>query len=274
MSAIKNAMAEEWVTRLSEGPNEADNPRAVPGNNMPPEEPTPFDAVKKRIDDLYDEAVLWLDGKPIETTNQAEGVANLLRMIQEAADDANALRTTAKAPFDEGVKAVQALYHPLIGDTKTAGKGKAVQAIDACKAVQAAWLKKLDDELKAKAIEERQKADEALAKAQAALKAAEPTDLAARGAAEGLVRDASRAEKAATSAAKATATVKGVTGRAVGLRSNYVAEMTDFREAARHYWTAEPERMRAFIQSLADTDVRTGKRDIPGFKVSNDARAA
>ena len=64
------------------------NPRAVIGDNAPP--PSPFEIAEKAVNDIYDEVVLWLDGKPIDSQELADGVGNLLAEIRKAeklADD-------------------------------------------------------------------------------------------------------------------------------------------------------------------------------------------
>ena len=47
------------------------NPRAVIGDNVPPE-PTPFDLSWAEITDLFDEAKLWMDGEPVATQAQLQ----------------------------------------------------------------------------------------------------------------------------------------------------------------------------------------------------------
>jgi hypothetical protein len=46
--------------------------------------------------------------------------------------------------------------------------------------------------------------------------------------------------------------------------------MVDPHIAAAHYWRTNPAAFNAILQKLADEDVRTGKRTIPGFDVVED----
>jgi hypothetical protein len=235
------------------------------GHNQPPE-PTPFEMSEVEIGDLYAEAKNWLDGEPVSTQAQADAVSKLIDELRKSAKLADERRIEENRPFDEGKAKVQAKYAPLIADTK-AVKGKTVLAIDMAKKALAPWLKKLEDEQRAKAEAARREAEEAARKAQEALAAARAAeDLQKREEAEALIQQAQKAEAAATKAEGAKAHATGGT-RAIGLRSVWVAKMTDPREAARHYWLDRREQVDAFFQSLADADVRAGKRSIPGFDV-------
>jgi hypothetical protein len=53
----------------------------------------------------------------------------------------------------------------------------------------------------------------------------------------------------------------------MGLRSVWKATLTDSHAAAAHYWRTNPDAFTALLQKLADDDVRSGKRTIPGFDV-------
>ena len=69
------------------------------GHNNPP---TEFEVCKKTIQDLYEEAKLWLDGEPVETQEQADALNTLESRIREAAKDAEANRKKEAKPFDDG----------------------------------------------------------------------------------------------------------------------------------------------------------------------------
>lgn len=239
------------------------------GHNNPPVEieATPFEMSQTEIGDLYAEAKGFLDGEPIASQAMADAVSKLIDDLRKAANLADARRVAENEPFDKGKAEVQARYAPLISDTKTT-KGKAVLAIDIAKKALAPWLQKLEDEKRALALAARQLAEEAERKAREALAATRATeDLAAREAAEAMLRDAQAADAVATKAENDKAHAKGGT-RAMGLRSVWRAEMTDGRAAAGHYWTTRRPEVDAFFQGLADADVRAGKRTIPGFLIS------
>lgn len=237
------------------------------GHNNPPVEidPTPFEMSEVEIGDLYAEAKNWLDGEPVTTQAQADGLSKLIDDLRKAGKLADERRVAENKPFDDGKAEVQARYAPLIADTKSV-KGKVPLAVDMAKKALAPWLQKLEDEKQAAAKKAREEADAKLKAAQEALRASQVADLEKREAAEALIRDAEKAEAAATKAENSKAHATGGT-RAMGLRSVWRAEMVDGREAARFYWATRRADVDNFFQGLADADVRAGKRDIPGFLI-------
>ncbi len=226
---------------------------------------TPYLLISEHIDDLYAEAKNFADGEPITTPGQAEAVQTLMRQIQQAEKAADAERVKENEPFDAGKAEVQARYAPLIGNTK-AVKGKTVQAVEALKACLAPWLKRLDDEQKAKAEAARAEAQRLAEIAAVARQAAAPSDLESREAAEDMLAHARMAEKAARDAENARPQASGM-GRAATLRTSYKAVLVDAQVAAGAYWKRDPSAFNAFLQKLADADVASGRRDIPGFDV-------
>ena len=67
-------------------------------------------------------------------------------------------------------------------------------------------------------------------------------------------------------------TAGGGFGRKSGLKTVWVAVLTDYPAALQHY--AENARVRELIQKLADTEAKSGSRNIPGFEVKEGRRAA
>lgn len=242
----------------------AENPRAVIGGNMPPE-PTPFEKAEKEVNDLYAEAALWLDGKPIDSQAQADDLSNLLNMIRAAEKRAEEARKAEKQPHSDAAKAVDAKYKPLIGTCQLAS--------DACKKAIAPWLAQVAAAQEAAAAEARRVAEEKTRQAQEAIRAAEATNLEARAAAELKIEEAKEAEKRAARAAKATANAGGGVGRAVGLRTIRRPVFSDPILAARHYWLKENNEYCAFLLSLAERDVRNGATVIPGFEIIEEKKA-
>jgi hypothetical protein len=103
--------------------------------------------------------------------------------------------------------------------------------------------------------------------AQEAIRASDATNLAARAAAEAMLKDAKKAEKSAKRAEKDTASAGGDVGRAAALRTTYRAEFTDPVLAVRHYWLKAHDEMCGFLLTLAEKDIRAGARTIPGIEV-------
>lgn len=241
----------------------AENPRAVSGNNAPPE-PTPFDLISENVSDVYLEAKHWLDGAAVSSQAEADAIALLLDMARKAEKAANELRVAEKKPHDDAAAAVQAKFKPLIDKTARVAK--------ACKDALTPWLERVEAAKRAAAEEARRIADEKALAATAAIRSAQSAGLEAREKAEQQLRDAKAAGASATRAEKSTAQAKGG-GRAVGLRTSYRPELTDAREAARHYWTARREALEAFLLDLARDDVARGLRVIPGFVVHEERSA-
>lgn len=237
---------------------------APAGHNNPPE-PTPFEAVKTHIDDLMTEARNWCDGASIDSQAQADAVGRLMDELRQAKKAADEARKVEAKPFDDGKAEVQARYNPLLKLTDT--------AVDACKAALAPWLMKLEAEKRAAAEAARKAAEAAAAEAAAAMRAADATDLSAREAAEAKVEAATAAAKAATRAEGDRAHATGG-ARAVSLRTYWAPVMVSPQEALRHYVAQRPDDVKALLQSLAETDVREGKRQIPGFEIKEEKRVA
>lgn len=233
------------------------NPDAVAGHNGAPE-PTPYELSVKRIDDLYGEADLWLDGQPVESQEMCDGLSNLQRLIDKAGKEADAARRTENEPFDAGKAEVQARYNPLLAKVK--------RAIDGLKQAQRPWLLHVDAENARIAREKQEVADALAAKAQEALRATSGS-LAGREAAERIETEAKGAERDATRAGKAKASAGGTVGRATGLRTVYVAEVTDITAFSRYAWTEDRAAVEEFMRELAAKMVRNGLREAPGLVV-------
>lgn len=239
----------------------APNPREVIGGNNPPE-PTPFELVEVAIDDLSDEARLWLDGEPVTTQEQADALNTLESKIRKAAKDAEELRKIEAKPFDDGKAEVQARYNPLIAKDK----GKTDMAISAVKSALKPYLLELERKQQEAARLAREEATRKQEEAFAAMRQRDAANLAQREEAERLVAEAKAADEAARKAENAKAHAKG-DGRATGLRTVHRAVMTDPHEAAAWVWKDCNAELLIFVQDLADKAVLAGKRQIRGFNV-------
>lgn len=230
-------------------------PPAIGDNNPPP--PTPYEIALDEIDTLYGEAVMWLDGKPVDSQDVADGLSNMLNMIRAAKKRADESRMAENEPFDAGKAEVQARYKPLLA--------KAERARDTIVTVLTPWLEQVARAKAAKAEAARIEADRKLREAQEAIRNS-PENLAARELAEEQLKAAKKAGNAATRMEKDTAK-SGTVGRAVGLRTTWKPTLTDGVAAARHYWATERQEMEAFLLVMAAKEVARGKRDIPGFDI-------
>jgi len=238
---------------------------ATIGDNGPPEPINEaYEAIKLHIDDLFETAQGFLDGEPIANQETADLVNKLIDDARQARKAAEERRKLEAKPFDDGKAAVQALWTPLTDEKK----GRCALIIDTAKRALTPWLNKLEEEQREKARLAREDADKAAAAAREALQAS--IDLEARERAEALLEEAKKAERVATKAEKTKAHAKGGEGRATGLTSTWTAKMIDRRAALMHYISESPMRVQAFLQELAESDVRMGARAIPGFEITEE----
>jgi len=228
---------------------------------------TPFDLIADHLEDLISEARNFADGEPVSNQGQADAVSALIENLRIAAKDADAERVRENKPHDDAKAAVQARYNVWIAPSTNKVPGKVFKAIDALKACLQPFLAKLDAEKREAERIAREAADKAAKDAADAMRAAAANDLQAREEAEALIADAEAAQKAADAAAKDKAHATGGS-RAMGLRSVWKAELKDAQIAAGFFWKRDPSVFNAFLQKLADEDVRAGKRSIPGFDVT------
>lgn len=229
---------------------------------------SPFETISERIDDLYNEALLWLDGEPITLQEDADALNTLKDAILKAEKEAEALRKDEVKPLDEAKAEIQDRFNPLIGKT-TKITGKTVAAIEAVKAALKPYLLELDRKQRELAEQSRKDAEAMQAIADKAMAERNSANLADNEEAERLAIQAKEAAQLAARDEKAKAHAKGA-GRATGLRSVWRAEMTNEREAAAWAWTYCRDELMAFIQGEADKAVRAGKRSIPGFSITEE----
>lgn len=227
---------------------------------------TPFDLITDNLSDLIEEARNWADGEPVSTQAQADDVSRLIEELNKNAKALDEARVEEKKPLDDQIKAIQDRFNLWIADRKNKKPGKVWLAVDALKAALQPFLLE-QGRIKREAEEKlRREAEEAAAKAQEALRQAEASDLAAREAADALMEQAEAAQAEAKAASKDKAHAVGGS-RAMGLRTRWVARVTDYRLAARHYWARDPDAFNAVIEKLAADDAREGRRsEVPGVE--------
>lgn len=235
------------------------------GHNRPPES-TPFEAIKVHLDDLLVEARVWADGTAAENQAQADAIGRLLDLLREGERAAEEQRVIDKKPLDDQVADIQARYNEYIAPKTNKKPGKITNAVAALLKAREPWLKKLEDDRKAEAARLQKIADDEASRAREALQAAQAgSSLDARDEAEEIVNAATQAQLVANRAAKPVAT---------GLRTFWVASITEQKAAMLHYMRERPQAFLDLTLSLAQADVRAGKRQIPGVAVTEDKRAA
>ena len=249
------------------------NPRAVIGDNQPPE-PTPLELTAKEVNDLYEEAKLWLDGEPIATAGQASEVGELRKRIQAAAKTGEERRVAEAKPFDEAKKKVQDAYNPLIHKDK----GKTALALSALNTALAPYLAELDRQQRAEAAALRAKQVEAERVArEASQAAAQSANLAQREEAERLQDEAKAIAKTANQAEKARAQVHATGGgRAIGMKSVWTPTLEDPAAALAYFRQMRPAELKEWMLGQASDIIRVGPKppgSIPGFRIAETKQA-
>lgn len=267
---------------------EADAPasepdRGIGGNNPPPEAAMPKldgrSAIEAHADDLLLEAANWADGFVIENQTQADTISTLLRKLQDAAKLVDDGAAKEKKPLNDAINEIGAWQNGYTAKgLKKTPDGKLTKAILATGNMTTAWLRKLDDERRAREQETAAAAHKAAQEAiEARAEAKAGTDLAAMDTAEDMLSSARNLLKEAEGVAKEKVRTGGGDGfRAVGLRSVWSAEITDQKAALLHYIKTYPEDFCELVQSLANRDARNEatRRETPGVKFNEERIAA
>jgi hypothetical protein len=240
------------------------------GHNNPPE-PTPYEAIKAYLDDLLTEAANWADGSKVENQAQADEVSRLIEELRQGLQAADDARVKEGEPFKLKLDEIQTRFNVYIAPTKNKVPGKVPVAMEALKATLKPFLDKLRAEQMEREAEARRVAEEAAQKAADAARKAQASDLTARREAEALEAQAREAAAAAARAANEKAQAHGGS-RAMGLTKTYTPVMVDRKAALIHYAGTRPDDLAGFLMTLAQTDVRNGKRQIPGFRVDEGTR--
>lgn len=228
------------------------------------EPPTPFDAHRINLDDLLVEARNWADGEPATTQEQVDEIARLIDDLNTGAKAMEAERVKEKKPHDEAVKEIQDRYNVYLAplSNKTV-KGKVPLAIDALNAAKRPFLIAEEAKLEAARKAAREEAEAAAKAAAEASRQADAADLEAREAVDAKIKAAEDAQRAAKIADNAKAHAHGG-GRAQGLRTRILAEVTDLDAAVRHYWSENRAAFSELVQRLADDDARQNRRGAKG----------
>jgi hypothetical protein len=220
------------------------------GHNAPP----PYEAMSLHIEDLFALVSATLDGATVTNDEQDAALDALLDDLRKAKKDADAERAAEKKPHDDAAKAVQARWKPLLDRCDMA-----VSEIKSLLTPYREAKQRAKDEAARKAREEAEAKQRA---AQEAMRQSE--DLEARFAAEEELKQAS----------KLVAVANKIDSSATGLRTYWEAEITDRREALKHYITRNPDAFMGLIQQLADQDARGTRAPVPGVVFHERKKAA
>lgn len=231
------------------------NPSAPPAPAPIGHNSSPFTDAFAAVDLVYTEARHWLDGAIALDQAEADAIGTLLDMARKARSTADAARREEAKPYDDGKKAVQARYTPLL---------------DRCDNITKAAKEALAPFLRAQEKAKREAEAKAAAEAEAAKKAAQDAFQAARGIedrerAETLAEAAKRAEIKARVAAKDGAKAKGG-ARAVSLRTTTEPEVFDLHALMGWIWTHDRSALDGFAREYAKGAYRAGQRNMDGVR--------
>lgn len=284
--AIEIEALRTHVDKLSSG-GESENPRVViGGNSPPPDEPAPSitgrSAIDTHVSDLLTEARNWGDGVEIKDQAQADAVGRLHRQLQQAASLVDEAAAKEKAPHNEALTEIAKWQNGYTAKKlKKTPDGSLTKALTATGNLSAAWLRKMDDERRAReqaAAAAAQKAAQEAVAAHAEAKGSTDLDVIDRAddalaLAETLIREAK-------GVAKEKVHVGGGDGfRALGLRSVWRAQIAEGEgnwALAYAHFKRDPEFMEEFhalIQKWADRACHveaTRVRGVPGFNFIED----
>ena len=237
------------------------------GHNNPPA-PTQFEAMQTHILDLMETAQGFLDGEPIANQETADLVGKLIDEARKAQKDGKAMRMSQTKPLDEAKKQIMDQWRPLIDEDT----GKCALIVSTAKQALKPWLEHLEAQQRAEADKAREEAEKARQAALEAERAASAANLEAIERVELARKEAEQAERAANRADKAKAHATGGS-RAIGLRSYWIAEITDALAFARWAWANRRTELLAALEVIAKHEA-TGPKNIPGLTIHEDRRAA
>lgn len=203
------------------------NPRAVLGDNMPPD---PIDEVTALFEDVRTEAENWLDGTLVQNEAQMKSVDVLIKGMKAARKAIDEARDTVTKPLHQAWLGECARWKPTQDDYDRIVKGL-VALVDGFKRKLAA--EKAEAERIAKAA-----AWEATRKAQESARLADATNIEATRAAAAAMAEAEEAQRLAQVASKDT--VKG-------LRTYVTREITDGTACARWMWVNDRDALMGFM---------------------------
>lgn len=224
------------------------------GHNGAPEDT--FETVKKKIEDLFEEAKNACDGEAIDNQDIADYVTKVHDDLHKAGKEAEDLRVKEKAPLDKKIKDIQAKYNPLTQKDK----GKVALGKKACQELLTPWRERIAKEKEAEAKRAADLAAKEKAEAEAKIRESRG-NLEDRVDAEEQLAHAKSLEKTAKRWGRAAET-------GTGLRTVCDVEITDIGKALDWAYAKAPESFEEVALNMANAAARAGTREIDGFKIT------
>lgn len=222
------------------------------GHNNPP---CPFAAMAAHINDLYELAEGALTGGEITTPERAGQIEELKNDLKKAVADAEKARKIEKEPHLEAGRVIDAKWKELTE--------KGALAVKTANTALTPWLQKVQAEKDADTERLRKEAEAKAAEALEAFTTTAPTDLEARGKAEQLVKEAT----------KATAAANKIDRNATGLRTYWSATVTDHGALLAYMKQSDPQGLKAMLDDYAERQKNAGARNLPGVEITAHKRA-
>ena len=223
------------------------NPRAVIGDNAPPD---PIADIQAAYDDLFQEVANWLDGTEVQTEAQMDAVNELLASVKACEKEAEAAKELQYRPHKAAGDAVVAAWKPFLADLALQRAGL-IKAVDAFK-------RKLAAEKDAIRKAAERDAWEKTRAAQEAARLADASDIDASRAAAQAMAEADTAQALANAAKRDT-----VKGMYTVHKWRFVdqADLTGQRRALN--WIAKNDRnaITAFIESYVQANFKAVQID-------------
>lgn len=220
------------------------------GHNNPP----PEAAFGLQIDDLFSLLSDTLAGGAVDTDEKEAAIDEIADDFHKALKEADKARAAEKKPFDDGAKAVQAKWKPVL-DKADAGKKACLEALTPYRMAKQRAKEEAARKAREEAAEREREAQEKLRQSD---------DLEAR----------FQAEQELETAAKLKAAANKIDRSATGLRTHWEAQIVDRKAALLHYLAKFPERFEALIQQMANEDARGARGTVPGVIFHEIKRAA
>jgi len=221
------------------------NPRAIPGDNNPPD---PIDTITATYEAEREEAANWADGTPVDNEAQMAEVDALRKAMREWRLSLEKGQKEATAPLHAAYKAELDCWKPTIEDAKRV-EGCLVSLVDVFKRKVAAEKKEAERLAWEETNRLRREAEEKAS-------AADAGNLEAQREAEAARQAAMEADKAARAAAKDT--VKG-------MRTVTRYEIESHKAALTDIYTKDQDAVSAFIEDYVRRNHKA--RAIDGVRV-------
>ena len=226
--------------------------------------PRPIDLSIELVDKLVTAADAWQATAALADAEQASRAQDFATQILNAIKRVDKERDEARQPHLAAAAAVQDAYRPLLARLRTCQKFIGAMLRD-WNLAQERILLALRAEKQRKADEAARRAQDAIAKAEAAKTVADVTR------AQRLADEAEAARKAAAAVPERAQTRGAVSGRVSSLRHTWRATaITDMPDAMMWAMESYPAELSEWLLMKASQAARGGQHEIPGFRVEEE----